>query len=59
MITLVTIFLLILEKKNYKNFKKFYLTLVAIAMIFDGFIIFKYIIEQNLLEKYKNYLTIL
>jgi len=59
MITLATIFLLILEKKNYKNFKKFYLILVAIAMIFDSFIIFKYIIEQNLLEKYKNYLTIL
>ena len=59
MITLATIFLLILEKKNYKTFKKFYLILVAIAMIFDGFIIFKYIIEQNLLEKYKNYLTIL
>lgn len=59
MITLATIFLLILEKKNYKKFKKFYLTLVAIAMIFDGFIIFKYIIEQNLLEKYANYLTIL
>ncbi len=59
MITLATIFLLILEKKNYKTFKKFYLMLVAIAMIFDGFIIFKYIIEQNLLEKYANYLTIL
>lgn len=59
MITLATIFLLILEKKNYKTFKKFYLMLVAIAMIFDGFIIFHYLIEQNLLEKYKNYLTIL
>lgn len=57
MITLATIFLLILEKKNYKTFKKFYLTLVAIAMIFDGFIIFKYIIEQNLLEKYAKYLS--
>lgn len=59
MITLATIFLLILEKKNYKKFKKFYFTLVAIAMIFDGFIIFHYLIQQNLLEKYKNYLTIL
>jgi len=52
MITLATLFLLILERKNYNKFKKFYLMLVAIAMLFDGFIIFKYVVEQNILEKY-------
>jgi len=57
MITLATIFLLILEKENYKKFKKFYLMLVAIAILYDGFIIFHYLIQQNLLEKYANFLS--
>jgi hypothetical protein len=49
---MITLLIILFKKKPIKNFKAFYIMLLIFALLYDGFIILKYLFEQNLLENY-------
>jgi hypothetical protein len=50
---MITILTILFIKKPIKTFKAFYIMLLIFALLYDAFIISKYLIEQKILENYK------
>jgi hypothetical protein len=49
---MITLLIILFRKKPIKTFKAFYIMLLIFALLYDAFIISKYLIEKNLLENY-------
>jgi hypothetical protein len=50
---MITLLIILFKNKPIKTFKAFYIMLLIFALLYDAFIISKYLIEQNILKNYK------